>query len=211
MDQEWPIYPDDKDLQIVYRHDLLLVAGGALGLRHPETAGHSERMESYARVIAKPLRLLDEDRDTLCEACLLHDLGKIAFEKELLEKPELTDDDWEIVKQHPVGSEAVLVKLTSIPATTKDIVRHHHEKLDGSGYPDGLEDNQIKKLVRIITVLDEYDAMTSRRAHREKNKKDGSLTPQQAFKALNNEASSKKLDKDIVEQIILALKRVYFI
>jgi putative nucleotidyltransferase with HDIG domain len=138
-----------------------------LDARDQYTAGHSASVAHYARDIARRLGLTDEEQ-RLAHLCgLVHDVGKIGLPPGLLEKPgPLTLEERRQMEQHPVIGERILTKVDDYSEIAK-IVRHHHERVDGAGYPDGLVRVEIPLLSRIIAVADAYDAMTSARPYRE--------------------------------------------
>jgi HD-GYP domain-containing protein (c-di-GMP phosphodiesterase class II) len=114
------------------------------------------------------LGIREKDIDTLRMAALLHDVGKIGTYDVILDKPgELTDEEFALIRMHPVRGEEILKPIKQLRALIP-IVRHHHEKLDGSGYPDGLKNDEIPFFSKIICVADSYDAMTDDRPYRGK-------------------------------------------
>ncbi|HCG03280.1 MAG TPA: hypothetical protein DEV93_22425 [Chloroflexi bacterium] len=138
-----------------------------LDARDRYTAGHSASVARYARDIARRLGLSEEEQ-SLAHVCgLVHDVGKIGLAPGLLEKPgPLTLDERRQMEQHPVIGERILAKVDDYSEIAR-VVRHHHERVDGAGYPDGLAESQIPLLSRILAVADAYDAMTSERPYRE--------------------------------------------
>lgn len=130
------------------------------------TAGHSERVTTVSLAIAREMGLPQENLDTLYRGGLLHDIGKIAVPPTILDKPgKLTDEEFEIVKQHPSTGARILAPIKAY-ADTIPIVLYHHEKLDGTGYPDGLAGDEIPYLAKLLCVADVYDALTSARPYR---------------------------------------------
>lgn len=139
---------------------------GALEARDPRTHGHSKRVARHATSIARALQLGDEEVARIRTAALLHDVGKIEVSWEVLEKPGgLTDEEFAEIKEHPAAG-ARLVESMGDPELAA-IVRHHHERIDGGGYPDGLSRGQIPIGARIIAVADTFDALTSARSYRQ--------------------------------------------
>ncbi|MCH5324842.1 MAG: HD-GYP domain-containing protein [Eubacterium sp.] len=131
------------------------------------TNGHSERVSTYATMIAKELGLSDEEVDNICLVALLHDIGKVGVPDSVLNKPgRLTDEEFELMKQHTVAGSEIMKDIDSIPDVTVG-ARYHHERYDGRGYPDGLQGDDIPLIARIIAVADAYDAMTSNRVYRQ--------------------------------------------
>lgn len=138
----------------------------AIDARDRLTAGHTTRVTHLALAISDTLGLPSEERYTLELAARLHDIGKLSLPDSSLNKPgALSNEEWEAMQRHPsVGSQIVgSIEELSYIAT---IVRHHHERLDGKGYPDGLQGDAIPFLSRIIAVADAFEAMTSERAYR---------------------------------------------
>lgn len=130
------------------------------------TEEHSGRVTEFSVQIADALGLSDAEKETLRIAGLLHDIGKIAIPDNVLLKPgKLTFEEYEIIKTHPVIGDEILSHIPLLDAERK-IVRYHHERWDGRGYPDGLSGNDIPFLARMMAVADSYDAMTSDRPYR---------------------------------------------
>ncbi|MHB1056141.1 MAG: HD domain-containing phosphohydrolase [Thermoleophilia bacterium] len=131
------------------------------------TRGHSERVSLYAEAIARGLNLQGNELQTIRYAGYLHDVGKIGIPDAILSKPgKLTMEEFRVIKKHPVLSERIL-KPVSFPFPVQSIVRHHHERYDGNGYPDGLAGEEIPLGARILFVADAYEAMTSDRPYRQ--------------------------------------------
>lgn len=138
----------------------------AIEAKDPYTRGHSERVAVYARMLAERLAIPRTDMELLERAALLHDVGKIGIALDTLTSPaQLASEEVRAIRQHPViGGE--LVGDVEFLSDIAPIVRHHHERFDGAGYPDGLVGEQIPLLARVLAVADSYDAMTSDRAYR---------------------------------------------
>ncbi len=138
----------------------------AIEAKDAYTRGHSERVYELSIELGRRLGLSPADLQTLTWSSLLHDIGKIAIPGEILAKPgRLTDEEFEIIKTHPERGCVVLEPIPQLRAVLPGI-RHHHERVDGRGYPDGLAGAEIPLLARIIAVADTYDAMVSTRAYR---------------------------------------------
>ena len=130
------------------------------------TSGHSERVTNYAVAVAEHMGLPVGQIDRLRYASQLHDVGKIGVPEEILRKPSSLDEgEWRAIQEHPVIGERIIKPLGFLGEVGR-IIRHHHERWDGGGYPDRLSGAQIPKLTRIMTVVDAYDAMTSERPYR---------------------------------------------
>jgi putative two-component system response regulator len=130
------------------------------------TEGHCGRLSEYSEALAKRLRLPDELCVALRRAGIVHDIGKVAVpDSILLKTAPLTGEEWKIMKEHPVIGERICLPLKSFRLVVP-VIRHHHEKLDGTGYPDGLKGNQIPLTARILQITDVYDALTTDRPYR---------------------------------------------
>jgi putative nucleotidyltransferase with HDIG domain len=162
---------DEDQLIMIVR---LLVS--ALDAKSEWTRGHSERVATYSQEIAIELGLGEKVIKRLMLAALLHDIGKIGTSDILLEKREsLTSREYEVIKMHPIRSANILVEIKQF----KDIiliVRHHHEHIDGSGYPDGIKGEDIPLGSRILHVVDSFDAMTDNRPYRQAINVDSALS-----------------------------------
>lgn len=135
-------------------------------VRDAYTEGHCQRLARYGMEMGLLLGLPDEDLQALGRGGYFHDIGKIALPDSILLKPgSLTADEFERVKEHPVVGDKLCGNLRALHRV-RSIVRHHHERRDGSGYPDGLKGDDIPLLAQIIGVVDVYDAMTTDRPYR---------------------------------------------
>ncbi len=135
--------------------------------RDPCARGHSEQVACYAMHLAKALGLDRDTVESLRAACLLHDIGKIAVPQHVLAKPgPLTDEERECLQRHPqLGAE--ILAATALFAREAELVRHHHERWDGRGYPDGLAGEDIPLPARVIHIADSIDGMLTPRFHRD--------------------------------------------
>lgn len=139
----------------------------ALEAKDLYTGKHSERVTRYAVGMGRVLGCSSAQVESLETIGYLHDIGKIGIQDVILNKPgSLTPEEYEIVKKHPAIGEVIVADLGLTPEESS-IIRHHHEKWDGSGYPDGLKGEDIPLLARIVSVADAFDAMTSKRAYRD--------------------------------------------
>lgn len=130
------------------------------------TAGHSRRVTWYAVGAARHMGIGGHDLWRLQTAGQLHDMGKLMIDLSYVNKPgPLNADEWEIMKEHPAMADRFLTPLPFLE-DVRPIIRHHHERMDGSGYPDGLSGDDVDLLTQILAVADSYDAMTSRRSYR---------------------------------------------
>jgi len=170
--------------------------------KDPYTKGHSERVTEYSVLIAKALNLPDDVVDKVRLAGLLHDIGKIGIHDNILLKPgKLTDDEFFEIQKHPEIGEEILRYIEDMREILPGI-RNHHERLDGHGYPDGLDDSKIPLLGRIIAVADAFDAMTSDRPYRK------ALSVDKAMQELKEFAGSQ-FDPKLVNVFIAEYKKKY--
>lgn len=175
------------------------VLSNAIEANDEYTRGHCDRVTYYSLNIAKKLGFSEIEHEQLEFASILHDIGKISVPHHILNKEEkLTEEEWKIINKHPsVGYD--IIKEVSFLKDAALVVRHHHEKFDGSGYPDGLSKEDIPLMSRIISITDAYDAMTSVRAYRKKP-----LTKIQAIEELKINAGTQ-FDPQIVELFIMII------
>jgi putative nucleotidyltransferase with HDIG domain len=130
------------------------------------TGGHTERVATVAVALARRLGFSGSDLDALEIGALLHDIGKIGIPERILHKPKPLDaEEWKVMREHPVISEYILSEI-ELPETVLQIARSSHERMDGTGYPDGLAGEDIPLAARIVLVADAFDALTSDRPYR---------------------------------------------
>jgi HD-GYP domain-containing protein (c-di-GMP phosphodiesterase class II) len=166
------------------RAQLLSELAAELEARDPYTHGHSRRVARHAVIIAVRMGLGEHHVATIRAAAALHDVGKINTPRAVLHKPgRLTDIELELIELHPVDG-AEIVSTLGDPELTA-MVRHHHERLDGTGYPDGLGAEEIPLGARIIAVADTFDAITSTRPYRP------ARTHEAAMEILDEEAGTR--------------------
>jgi putative two-component system response regulator len=164
--------------------------------RDPYTDGHCQRLSVYATAVGRALNLSEEELAALYRGGHLHDVGKIGIPDAVLLKPtRLTAEEFTLIKQHTIIGERLCGSLRSLKPV-RAIVRCHHERLDGSGYPDGLRGDRVPLLAQIVGIVDTYDAMTTTRPYR------AALPPTVAFEALLAEVTRGRLRRDLVETFI---------
>ncbi|MGB9977079.1 MAG: HD-GYP domain-containing protein [Thermovenabulum sp.] len=177
--------------------DTIRALANALEAKDPYTRGHSERVAKLAVAIAEDLNLSQDLIQNLNYAAILHDIGKIGIPEIILNKPgKLSDEEFAKIKEHPVKGASITNNVDFLSQASLFIL-HHHERLNGSGYPKGLKGAEIPLGAAIIAVADVYDALTTDRPYRK------ALTPQEAFKEI--ETNKGVLFK---EEVVDALKRV---
>jgi putative two-component system response regulator len=145
---------------------VLFALAQSIESKDPYTENHCDRLSTYAAALGKSLGLTREEITALHRAGIVHDIGKVAVPDAILLKPgKLSDEEWKIMRQHPVVGERICAPLKSFRLVLP-IIRHHHEKLDGSGYPDGLRGEQIPLTARVLQIVDVYDALTTTRPYK---------------------------------------------
>ena len=163
---------------------LMLVA--ALSDHDRKTRGHSERVRAYSELIAEELHIHGRDLDKLRWASLLHDVGKMAVPPSVLNgDSKLTDDEWEVIKRHPVEGAKLAAPLAAWLGPWAETVLHHHERWDGTGYPDGVAGDKIGLGARIVSVADAFEVMTAGRTYQK------AMSLQEAREQLTRNAGSQ--------------------
>jgi cyclic di-GMP phosphodiesterase len=175
---------------------VMLTLGELIEARDAYTEGHCERLAAYAVTLGRALGLDRDELAALEYGGFLHDLGKIGVPDAVLLKPGiLTADEHQRMQQHTVIGDRLCGGLRSL-ARVRGIVRHHHERLDGSGYPDGLRGDAIPLLAQVIGIVDVYDALTTARPYKE------ALARDRARDELQREADRGWRRKDLVDTFI---------
>jgi putative nucleotidyltransferase with HDIG domain len=169
----------------------IIALSRSLDAKDPYTYGHSERVAALSLLIYRNLPVVYSDDEPLRLAGLFHDLGKISVSDTILQKTEkLSESDWVSIRNHPVVSEHIISEFIKDTTITK-AVRHHHERFDGTGYPDGLKGDEIPLHARIIAIADTYDALTSKRTYRD------SFSPEDAVAILKS-VRGTQLDPEVL-------------
>ncbi len=177
--------------------NVLISLANAVEAKDAYTQGHIERVSYMAIEVGRYLEISEENVKALRMGCILHDVGKISVPREILNKSgKLDDEEWEILKQHPVVGYKICLPLKRSLGPALDVIRHHHEKLDGSGYPDGLKGKEISRLARIAAIVDIYDALTTDRPYRR------AISTEKAIEILHRESNEGKLDGAILEKFL---------
>ena len=171
--------------------------------RDPSTNGHCERLALHAVRLGRALGLGAEDLDALHRGGYLHDVGKVGVPDSVLLKPgPLTAGEFEQMKKHPVIGDSLCAPLQSL-RRVRPIVRGHHERLDGSGYPDALAGDEVPLLAQIVGIVDVFDALTSVRPYRI------ALTPEATGQYLLSEAAKGKFNRRFVKAFLDTLEIVH--
>ena len=163
------------------------------------TQGHMKKVADLSEQLAPRISLSEAEIEAIKQAALVHDIGMIGVSESILNMPgELTSQEWDIVKLHPVIGEEILSHLPFL-SEARNIVKHHHERLDGSGYPDGLSGRQITSAVQVVSICDAYDALTSPRPWRP------AFSKEEAVATLQGEKGAK-FDPDIIDTFVDMVK-----
>jgi len=186
-----------RDLQEAYVSTVRLLVS-RIEEKDPYTHGHTERVAAYAVGIAREMGLTAEEIQTIQFGAFLHDIGKVHTQDEILHKPgALTEEEWKMVKAHPVRG-AEMVRGVKFLEKSIDMIRHHHERVDGKGYPDGLTGDQISLHAKIVNLADAFDAMTTDRPYR------AGMTAEQAMEQMSTKAGSQ-FAAEVVQVFVPAL------
>ncbi|HYK89494.1 MAG TPA: HD-GYP domain-containing protein, partial [Acidobacteriota bacterium] len=168
--------------------------------KDPYTEGHCDRLSKYSVALGEKLALPQDLSVALRRGGLIHDIGKLAVPEHILLKPgPLTPEERKIMEQHTVIGERICAPLRSF-RNVLPIIRHHHEKQDGSGYPDGLKGERIPLTARILQVTDIYDALTTDRPYRK------ALSSEKAFTIMREEVKRGWWDGSLIDQLELLLR-----
>ncbi len=171
----------------------------AIDAKDKDTNGHSIRVATYSREIAKRMGMCEEDQEKIYYVAMLHDIGKIGIPDSILKKPgKLTEEELQVIRNHPSIGGEILQDFTAIEGISEG-ARYHHERYDGKGYNEGLKGEEIPLFARIICVADSYDTMSSRRVYKEHHDE------QYILKELE-ECSGKQFDPYIVPYMVEMIK-----
>lgn len=174
----------------------LRALGLALEFRDHETQGHTKRVAAWSDQLAQDIGLDASMRKFLRWGAYLHDIGKLSISDNILRKPDKLDaEEWEIMKSHVIKGWEMLSRVPFLPQETLEVVRHHHENWDGSGYPDGLKGQDIPISARIFAVVDTFDVLYSPRSYKRAWK------PAEIIEELKR-LKGKKLDPKLVDIFI---------
>lgn len=188
---------DDQHIDLISSIKTLI---SVINAKDRYTYAHTDRVVIYCELMAKHLGLSDNEVKTLRYGAYLHDIGKIQISKDILiKRTKLTDEEWDILRSHPANGVEIIRPVESLKGVCP-IILHHHEKYDGTGYPDGLKKDEIPYLVRILSIIDSFDAMTSNRPYSQRR------TYDDAVNELRN-CSGTQFDPEIINEFIEMLNR----
>jgi HD-GYP domain-containing protein (c-di-GMP phosphodiesterase class II) len=182
-------------------HEALATLVEVVELRDRYTAGHSRRVAATARLLALRLGLTAEEADVIESAGRVHDIGKVALDSAILTKPgRLTEEEWAEVRRHPELGANVLERFAAYYQGAA-IVRHHHERWDGGGYPDGVAGEAIPLGARILAVADTFDALISDRPYRASHSVEAAL-------AILQDGADRQWDRRVVETMVALVQEL---
>jgi len=185
-------YTDDLDTA----ESVILSLALTIEARDRCTDGHCQRLAGYAAALGRQLRLSDDEISALARGGYLHDIGKVGVPDAILLKPDrLTAPEYEVMKQHAIIGDRLCGEMRSL-RRVRPIVRHHHERRDGSGYPDGLRGDAIPLLAQITGIVDVFDALTTERPYK------AALSIDRAYDELTGEADRGWRRRDLVDAFI---------
>jgi putative two-component system response regulator len=187
--------------ELEYAESVVLSLARAVEAKDTTTGDHCDRLMKLSEAFGKYLGLGERELYALDRASILHDVGKIGIPDEILLKPgKLTAKEWEIMRTHPVLGEEICHPLRSLNDVCP-IIRHHHEKWDGTGYPDGLVGESIPYLARVFQIIDAFDAMMSERPYKKP------FTFEETIKTLEEESKNGFRDPDLTKKFIEFIKK----
>ncbi|MBI2902134.1 MAG: response regulator [Candidatus Methylomirabilis oxyfera] len=187
--------------ELEHAEAMLLTLGRTVEAKDPYTQGHCDRLSAYSVALGRALGLAPEELTALERGGALHDVGKIGIPDAILLKPSgLTAAEWAVMREHPEIGERICLPLRSLRRVLP-IIRHHHERWDGSGYPDGLAGEAIPLTARILQVVDIFDALTTERPYKP------ALSQAAALAALQDEVARGWRDPKVVEAFIELAER----
>ncbi len=181
--------------------DIIFTLAEMLEAKDIYTRGHSERVARYSVALAKFIGLSEAEQETIRRGALLHDIGKIGVREMVLNKPEkLSQEELAHIRSHPARGCEICKALKSLQ-NSLSIIRHHHERIDGNGYPDAIRIKEISMGARIVSIVDSYDAMTSNRPYRK------GIAPTEALKIFEREKEMGQWDPQLVDHWIKLVKK----
>lgn len=182
--------------------NVLFSLAGAVEAKDAYTQGHIQRVANMAVALARKMGLSKSEIESVRVGGILHDIGKIGVSRTILNKREsLTAQEQELMKTHTDVGYKICLPLKKNLGPALEVIRSHHEKLDGSGYPDGLKGEQISTVARVMTVVDIYDALVTDRPYRKR------MAKEKALHILRQEAKEGKLDQKVIEALMELVSR----
>lgn len=184
---------------------IMLSLQNAMEEKDGYTAGHTRRVTDFSLQLGEAAGIGEKELTVLRRSAQFHDIGKLVIDLSCIRKPgPLTEEEWALIKRHP-GIGATIIDPLTFLHREREIIRHHHERLDGFGYPDGIGGSNLDPLTRILTIADSYDAMTSRRNYR------CNLSPVEAVEELRR-CGGTQFDAELVDLfagVVLSHRSLY--
>ena len=181
--------------ELEHAENVLFALALSIEAKDPYTEGHCDRLSESSEALAKRLSLNEEERISLRRGGVIHDIGKVAVPDQILLKPgPLTAEERKVMQQHTIVGAGICSPLKSFRSVLP-IIRHHHEKIDGSGYPDGLKGDAVPLTARILQTVDIYDALTTDRPYRK------AMAPERAFALMREEVKKGWWDGALVDEL----------
>lgn len=201
IERLYELLKKDYQQEVDNAKNLVVTLANVIEAKDKYTDGHTRRVGSISRLLGEGMGLGEDRLIQLEVAGLIHDIGKVGVPEAILNKPgRLTDEEFDEIKKHTVIGETICKPLNSLQMCL-DPIRHHHEKLDGTGYPDGLAGDALSMESRIIAVADIYDALTSDRPYRERMPMD------EVRKILSGDVEKGKLDARVVAELFRSIEK----
>lgn len=193
IERLYELLKNDYHKEVDNAKNLIISLANVIEAKDKYTDGHTRRVGSISRALGARMNLPEESLCNLEISGIIHDIGKVGVPESILNKPgKLTDYEFETMKKHTVIGETICKPLNCLQSSL-DAIRHHHEKLNGTGYPDGLRGDEISLEARILAVADIFDALNSQRPYRDK------LDIKEIMEIFNGEIKRGSLDKGIVK------------
>jgi cyclic di-GMP phosphodiesterase len=181
--------------ELEHAENVLFALALSIEAKDPYTEGHCDRLAESSEALAKRLSLSEEELIALRRGGIIHDIGKVAVPDQILLKPgPLTPEERKVMQRHTIVGAGICSPLKSFRSVVP-IIRHHHEKIDGSGYPDGLKGDAVPLTARILQTVDIYDALTTDRPYRK------AMTPDRAFALMREEVKKGWWDGALVDEL----------
>ncbi len=205
LEHRFKLMQDEFEATVENVEDVVISLARTIDAKDRYTNGHAERVSQYAAFLGERLGMTDKQLENLRIGGLIHDIGKIGIDQNVLDKPgKLNSEERQQIEIHPVLGEEICSPLKSLQDVTC-IIRNHHERLDGSGYPDGLQGNGIPQEVRIVSIVDVFDALTTDRSYRP------AMSIDEALVIIRQEANQGKLDVSLVREFEVMLQEMFLL
>lgn len=199
LNQRIDLLQEEYAAEMEMVEDVVISLARTIDAKDRYTEGHTERVSQYSVFLGEKAGLSEKRLEILRMGALIHDIGKIGIDQDVLNKPgALNDEERKHIETHPLLGEKICTPLKAFK-DVRSIIRSHHEKLDGSGYPDGLQGDAINLETRIVTVADIFDALTTERSYRK------ALSIGTAIIIMKEEAKAGKLDAELLDLFEIVL------